>query len=157
MRLDRLSTTPPSWPPAWNPFEVFILALAIPSSYTLIHGSSGSLALDARLSESVVVLWGVCLAFGASLALAGVWCYRSRKHLVTGLWLESGGLLLVGLATSIYAFVVVKEALDIEGVIRAVATQAGFAAACFARALQGYLTLWRTRRLYLVLRAHDES
>jgi hypothetical protein len=141
----------PKWPPAWNPFEVFILALALASSYGLIHGQSGSKVLDDRLNAEVVILWGACLAFGSALALVGVWCYRRQERLVAGLWLESGGLVLVGLAASIYGFVILKAAHEFGDVRFSSCVTIAFAAACFMRAGQGYLALWRTRRIYLVL------
>jgi hypothetical protein len=141
----------PKWPPSWNPFEVFILVLAIPASYPLLHAKSGSSVLDDRLSPQMIVLWGICLGLGCVLALYGVWCYHSHKRLVQGLWFESGGLALVGLASLIYAFVVFHTAHDVEGVTRAVATQSGFAAACFLRSFQGYRALWQTRKVYLLL------
>lgn len=141
----------PKWPPAWNPFEVFILALGLFSSYTLLHGSSGSQVLDDRLSSDVVILWGGALAIGAAMALTGIWFYRTEIRLVAGLWLESGGLIIVGTMAAIYAFVVLHTAADVDGVVRSAGIQAAFAIACFVRAGQGYRALWRTRRVYLIL------
>lgn len=143
----------PKWPPAWNPFEVFLLSLALLSSAGLIQGSSGSTALDDRLDPLTVILWGIALALGSALALVGVFCYRKETSLVIGMHLERVGSALVGVAAAIYAFVIVVNAGDVGGVRYAAFIQIGFAAAAFFRAWQGHRALRRTYRIYR--RFHD--
>jgi hypothetical protein len=138
---------PGSWPPAWNPFEVFILVLCIVNSVGLARGNSGSQSLDARLSVLAIVLWGVTLGVGALLALAGVYCYRRRRTLVAGLYLERSGLVLAGTAAAVYSAVVLLSAADVNGVRYTVCVQSAFAAAAFYRAIQDHRALARTYRL----------
>lgn len=140
-------TDPNSWPPAWNPFQVFLLGLCIVNSLGLARGNSGSQALDARLSIVAVVLWGVTLGLGAILDLIGVYCYRQRRTLVAGLYLERSGLVLAGSAAAVYSIVVFFSAADVDGVRFAVCVQTAFAAAAFYRAWQAHRALTRTYRI----------
>jgi hypothetical protein len=133
----------PKWPPAWNPFEVFLLALSLASSIGLIQGSTGSAVLDAQLNDLVVTLWGVALDVGCLLALAGVYCYRKERTLMPGLILERAGLSLVGVAASVYSGVVIASVPF--GYARwPVSVQVAFAAACFFRAWQDHRAIGRT-------------
>lgn len=137
----------PKWPPAWNPFEVFLLALSLASSIGFLQGNSGSTVLDARLSDTVVILWGIALAVGSAMALAGVYCYRKEATLMPGLVLERSGLSLVGVAATIYSFLVIHSASDVNGVRWTVSVQAAYAAACFFRAWQDHRAIGRTYRI----------
>lgn len=128
----------PQWPPAWNPFEVFLLTLSVVSSIGLLRGHSGSAVLDDRLPVWDVVAWGLMLAVGSATALAGIYCYRSRDRLMLGLYLERTGLILVGGAAAIYSYVVLQSAADVDGVRWTVSVQSAYAAACFFRAWQDH-------------------
>lgn len=128
----------PPWPPAWNPFEVFLLVLSLLSSVSLLQGTTGSAILDQRLNPVDVVGWGLCLAGGSVLALAGVYCYRGRRRLMMGLYLERAGLVLVGGAASLYTYVVLHSAADIGDARYASAVQIAYASACFFRAWQDH-------------------
>lgn len=143
----------PKWPPAWNPFEVFLLCLSLASSAGFLRGNSGSTLLDARLSDLVVTLWGIALALGSILALAGVYCYRKESTLMPGLVLERAGLSLVGVAATIYSYFVLHSAGDLNGVRWTVSVQVAYAAACFFRAWQDHRAIGRTYRI--VRRASD--
>lgn len=128
----------PEWPPAWNPFHVFILALSLISSIGLLQGSTGSQVLDARLSVVDVAGWGFCLAAGSAVALAGVYFYRTRRRLMLGLYLERTGLILVGGAAAIYTYVVLHAASDLSDARYACAINLAYAAACFVRVWQDH-------------------
>lgn len=140
-----------TWPPAWNPFQLFLLALSLVSSVGLLQGKSGSQLLDARLNDFAVSLWGAALAIGSLLAMAGVWCYRHPHRLMSGLYLERGGLVLVGAAASVYSFVVLHSAADVSGVRFTASVQIGYAAACFFRSWQDHRAITQTKRLYRTL------
>lgn len=142
----KLRTTPP-WPPAWNPFEVFLLTLSLVSSIGLLRGHSGSALLDERLSDFAVTLWGTCLMAGSGLALAGVYCYRKVDTLMPGLYLERAGLTLVGAAATAYSYVVLQQASDVDGVRWAITVQIAYAAACWFRAWQGHLAIRRAHQI----------
>lgn len=144
------------WPPAWNPFEVFLLCLSLVSSFGLIQGNSGSAVLDQYLSDAAVTLWGAALMIGSALALTGVWCYRSARQLVAGLYLERAGLVLVGAAATIYSIVLLHSAGGVAGIRWAVCVQVAYASACFFRAWQDHRAIGRTRRLYRSLRPSRE-
>jgi hypothetical protein len=133
----------PKWPPAWNPFEVFLLVLSLASSIGLLQGSTGSAVLDAHLNDLVVTLWGVALDVGCLLALAGVYCYRRQATLMPGLILERAGLSLVGVAATVYSAVVITAVSFNDG-SRTVSVQVAFAAACFFRAWQDHRAIGRT-------------
>ena len=136
------------WPPAWNPFEVFLLSLSLVASVGLLEGNSGSTVLDQRLSPLAVTMWGAALAIGSLLALLGIWCYRHPRHLLQGLYLERAGLVLVGTAAAVYSFVVLYSASDISGVRWSVCVQIAYAGACFFRAWQDNRAITLTRRIY---------
>jgi hypothetical protein len=136
----------PKWPPAWNPFEVFLLTLSLASSVGLLQGNTGSTVLDAHLNDLVVTLWGVALAAGSLLALAGVYCYRREATLMPGLVLERAGLTLVGVAAAIYSAVVLS-AVSFSGARWPVSIQVAYAAACFFRAWQDHRAIGRTYRI----------
>lgn len=136
----------PEWPPAWNPFEVFLLALSVVSSIGLVRGHSGSQVLDDRLPVWEVVVWGLMLAGGSIVALVGIYCYRSRERLMLGLYLERTGLLLVGGAAAVYSYVVATTAADVDGVRWAVTVQSAYAAACLFRAWQDHRAIRWTHR-----------
>jgi hypothetical protein len=136
----------PEWPPAWNPFEVFLLVLSIVSSAGLVRGHSGSAVLDERLPVWEVGAWGLMLASGSLIALAGIYCYRSRRRLMLGLYLERTGLILVGGAAAIYSYVVFLSAADVDGVRWAVTVQTAYSAACFFRAWQDHRAIRWTHR-----------
>lgn len=137
-----------TWPPAWNPFHVFLLALALVSSLGFLQGHSGSQVLDDRLNSLAVVLWGVALAVGGLLAITGVFCYRDRRRLMAGLLLERAGLLLVGTAASIYTLVLLVSASDVAGVRYNAAIQLAFALACFFRSWQAHKAIRLTHLIY---------
>lgn len=143
----RAKITPP-WPPAWNPFEVFLLGLSIVSSIGLLKGQSGSALLDRRLPDYEVVAWGFILAFGSMIALAGVLCYRRQSSLMLGLYLERTGLIMVGGAATIYSYVILKTAPDVAGVRWSVTVQVAYAAACFFRAWQDHRAIRRANTLF---------
>lgn len=136
----------PKWPPAWNPFEVFLLVLSLASSIGLLQGNTGSTVLDAQLNDLVVSLWGIALAAGSILALAGVYCYRREATLMPGLVLERAGLSLVGVAATIYSVVVIYS-VSLSGARWAVSVQIAYAAACFFRAYQDHRAIGRTYRI----------
>jgi hypothetical protein len=137
----------PLWPPMWNPFQVFILALALVSSIGLIGGSSGSAILDQRLSDTAVSFWGVCLAVGSVMALAGLWLYRRFDSLMPGLHLERAGCFLVGIACAIYVVVVLHAAAGINTARYTACVNAGFGLACFYRALQDHRAIRRANAM----------
>lgn len=137
----------PKWPPAWNPFEVFLLALSLASAAGFLQGNSGSTVLDSRLSDTVVTLWGIALAVGSALALTGVYCYRKEATLMPGLVLERAGLSLVGVAATIYSLIVIHSAADASGIRWTVSIQIAYAAACFFRAWQDHRAIGRTYRI----------
>lgn len=136
----------PQWPPAWNPFEVFLLALSVVSSVGFLRGQSGSQVLDDRLPAWEVVVWGLMLAVGSIVALLGIYCYRSRERLMLGLYLERTGLLLVGGATAVYSYVVLTTAADVDGVRWAVTVQTAYSVACLFRAWQDHRAIRWTHR-----------
>lgn len=136
----------PEWPPAWNPFEVFLLSLSVVSSVGLLRGHSGSQVLDERLPAWEVAIWGLMLALGAITALAGVYCYRSRARLMLGLYLERTGLILIGGAAGVYSYVILTTAADVDGVRWAVTVQVAFALACLYRAWQDHRAIKWTHR-----------
>lgn len=144
------------WPPAWNPFEVFLLVLSLVASIGLLQGNSGSAVLDQHLSPLAVSLWGASLAVGSALALAGVWCYRTPLRLVSGLYLERAGLLLVGAAAGLYSFVVLYSAASVSGVRWSVTVQVAYAAACLFRAWQDHRAIALTKRVYRNLKRSRE-
>lgn len=148
--LERLER--PLWPPLWNPFEVFILVLAVLQSPGLVGGHSGSQILDGTLSPVAIVTWGFCLWIGAAMALFGLWCYRRFDTLMIALHLERAGLVLVGVACAIYSAVIIgvvvrSARLDFNDVRWTVAAQSGFAAACFFRAWQDHQAIAQANRL----------
>jgi hypothetical protein len=136
------------WPPAWNPFHVFLLALCLASSIGLIQGNSGSQVLDDRLNDLAVSLWGAALAVGSLLALGGVACYAVSRGLVPGLYLERAGLLLVGGAATIYTVILLTSAADVTGVRYTATVQTAFAAASFFRAWQSHRAIALTHQVY---------
>lgn len=142
---DQIPPRLPKWPPAWNPFEVFLLGLSLTSSIGLLRGNSGSAVLDSQLNERVVTLWGFALAAGSLLALAGVWCYRQERTLVPGLVLERAGLVLVGVAAATYSSVVIAS-VPFGDARWPVSVQIAYAAACFFRAWQDHRAIGRTYR-----------
>lgn len=146
-----------AWPPAWNPFEVFLLGLSVFSSVGLLRGNSGSQVLDERLNALNVALWGMCLLLGSLLALAGVWCYRRTSTLLPGLYLERAGLVLVGSAAAIYSGVVFFNAADVDGVRWTVCIQMAYALACFTRAWQDHRAITRTFQLHRRSRSTAEE
>lgn len=155
MSIDPFNTRV-KWPPAWNPFHVFLLALALVSSLGLLQGHSGSKVLDERLNQLAVTLWGAALGVGALLAILGVFCYRDRRRLMPGLYLERAGCVLVGSAASIYTFVVVVSASDVAGVWYTASIQVAFAMACFFRAWQAHTAIRFTQIIYRALRTTEE-
>lgn len=128
----------PQWPPAWNPFEVFLLVLSVVSSIGFLGGHSGSQVLDDRLAAWKVIAWGLMLAVGSMIALAGIYCYRSRERLMLGLYLERTGLILIGGAAAIYSYVILVTAPDVDGVRWSVTVQMAYALACLYRAWQDH-------------------
>lgn len=136
----------PPWPPAWNPFEVFLLALSVVSSVGLLRGQSGSQVLDDKLPNWEVAAWGLMLAAGAIIALLGIYSYRQRQTLMLGLYLERTGLILIGGGAAIYSYVVLTTAPEVAGVRWSVTVQGAYAAACFFRAWQDHRAIrWAHR------------
>lgn len=146
--MKQIAPKSPEWPPVWNPFEVFLLGVSLVSSIGLIQGKSGSALLDTRLNDIAVAMWGAALLIGSALALAGVWCYRRPTRLVTGLYLERSGLLLVGTAAAIYSFVVLYTAADVSGVRFTASVQIAYATACYFRSWQGHRALAVVKAIY---------
>lgn len=147
----------PKWPPMWNPFEVFLLALSLISCIGLLRGSSGSELLDSRLAPITVVMWGAALGIGSALALAGVICYAHERYLMPGLYLERAGLTLVGIAAAVYASVVLHYAADLNGVRFSVSVQIAYSAACFFRAWQDHRAISRAARIYGRMTRHTSG
>lgn len=147
----------PKWPPMWNPFEVFLLSLALVSCTSLIRGSSGSTILDDRLAPLTVVMWGAALGIGAALALAGVACYARDSLLMPGLYLERAGLTLVGVAAAVYAGIVLYYASDIDGVRYSISVQVAFSGACFFRAWQDHRYIRSSHRIYRRMTRHSSG
>lgn len=146
MSDERLIPKLPEWPPAWNPFEVFLLGLSLVSSFGLLRGNPGSMVLDEQLNDLVVSLWGVALAAGSVTALAGVFCYRWQDTLMPGLVLERAGLLLVGTAAVVYSGVVLS-AVSLDSARWPVSIQIAFAGACFFRSWQDHRAIGRSYRI----------
>ncbi len=112
-----------------HPFETYLLALAVVSGVPLIFGGGNSRTIDASLPPTLVVVWGVMLTVGSSMALVGSY-WRGRQ--ITGLVLERAGLVGVGGAAIVYA-VAALLAVGSDALFSSCIT-AGFGAACFAQA-----------------------
>lgn len=112
-----------------HPFETYLLALAAVSGIPLVFGKPNSGSMAETLPVAVSVAWGVILLAGSLMALAGTY-WRGRR--ITGLVLERAGLVGVGGAALVFAFVAVL-ANGLDAAFSACIT-AGFGAACFAQA-----------------------
>lgn len=126
--------------PPQNPFQVFLLVLSLAAALPLIAGDSGSASLERELPDVTVTMWGWALLIGSALALIGLWTPAS--HALFGLTVERAGLILVGGAALIYAYVILDAAGTADGVRYAVAVQSAYGLACGWRCIQ----LWKAIR-----------
>lgn len=130
-----LRTAPPR--PEVNPFEAFVLGLALLSSLPLLAGDTGSAAIERALPDPVVVAWGTLLLLGSTLSLAGLlWPPRDLAGAVFWLRVEQAGLIPVAVAAAIYGFIVWVAADRLDDVRYVLAGQLGYAAACAWRCVQ---------------------
>lgn len=112
-----------------HPFETYLLALAAISGLPLIIGEPTSGTIDEALPYPLVLVWGLMLLVGSTIALVGLY-WRGRS--ATGLVLERAGLIGVGGASLVYATALVIL-VQFEGAFSSCIT-AGFGLACFTQA-----------------------
>lgn len=118
-----------------HPFQTYLLALCVASSFPLVFGPTTPNTIHQALPGWLVTTWGLFLLIGSVVALAG--SYWTGDY-ANGLTLERTGLALTGVAGLIYGFVIVAV-LGWSGLLSGAIT-IGFGAACVARALDiGYV------------------
>lgn len=120
--------------PPRNPFQVFLLALSCVVSLGLIQGESGSLLLEEALTDRAVSSWGWALMIGSLLSLVGIWL--PDKVALFALYIERAGMILVGGAAAIYAWVLYSSVGDMSLVAYNLGVQAAFSLACWWRVVQ---------------------
>lgn len=120
--------------PPRNPFQVFLLSFGCFISLSLIQGIAGSVILEEALTDRAVTSWGWALMVGSSIALLGLWL--PERFALFGLALERAGMILVGGAAAIYAWVLYDSVDDAGTVSYNLGIQCAFALACFWRAVQ---------------------
>ncbi len=131
--LGRNGVDDPYVPPR-NPFQVFLLVLSCVVATGLIQGNAGSVILEDALSDRAVSAWGWALMVGSSVSLTGIWF--PDKYALLGVALERAGMILVGGAAAIYAYVLYDSVGDASTVSYNLGTQVAFAGACFWRIVQ---------------------
>lgn len=126
-------TAVPNVPGHRSPFEAFLLLVSLVAVLPLLQGDPGSAALEAALNDGTIIVWGLALGAGSTLALTGLW-WRG------GIWaswlLERAGLMLVCVAALVYGAVIVEAAGSVDEIRYAAAVQTGYSAACAWRCWQ---------------------
>jgi hypothetical protein len=120
--------------PPRNPFQVFLLMLSCLVSLGLIQGNAGSVILEEALTDRAVTSWGWALMVGSAMSLIGLWL--PERFALFGLALERAGMILVGGAAAIYAYVLWDSVSDPVTVAYNLAIQIAFALACVWRMIQ---------------------
>jgi hypothetical protein len=109
-----------------NPFQVYLLCLAILSGGLLAFGVTTSGSIEDSLPTFYATSWGLMLVFGSAAALAGMFWPGDP---MTGLVVKRSGLVAVGIAATVYVVVLVLF-FGMRASLAAGVTL-GFAYACF--------------------------
>lgn len=119
-----------------NPFQVYLLLVALSTGVPFMFGFVTAGTIEASLPRAYTFLWGLMLALGALAALAGMFWPRDAR---TGLLLKRFGLTALGFASAVYALALGArfswEATLLVGVT------AGFSAACCRQAWRVHQTI----------------
>lgn len=125
-----------------NPLAIYLLALCCVSGVGIVVGVSTSGSIEAALPEYLAQIWGLMLAFGSSVSLAGMFWQGDRR---TGLLVKRVGMLSLSIAAAIYAVVIAvaagRDGAFIAGIV------AGFSVATFAQFVR------INRRIHQIIRA----
>lgn len=101
-----------------DPRAVFILALSVFTGLTALALDAAPNSLNAVLPYWGVVLWGILLASGSAITLAGM-----ARQTVNGIITEQIGSVMVGVTTIYYSVLAILEvgpsALQVVGIILA--------------------------------------
>lgn len=127
MRVPRLQPDPLGIPR--NPFQVYLLCLAIAAGIPLLFGVPTAGSLEASLPRFQVVIWGLMLVLGSSTTLVGMYW---PGHPASGLLIKRTGLVSVGSAAFVYTSVLVLYFGVRAGLV--IVYTLGFAVACFVQA-----------------------
>lgn len=114
-----------------NPFEVFLLVVALAMGALSLFGHTVSGSVDGQSSVFVIV-WAICLVVGAGVALCGVAMPLPKVDI--GLHLERFGLIVMTGAVFVYAYVA-TDALG-WGAAWPVSQNIAFGLACVVRVAQ---------------------
>lgn len=133
-----------------NPFESFLLFIAVLQGWLVLSGVAQPTALQQVLGTNLRILWASLLLFGGAVALAGL---HWPADLMTGFEVKRVGLLACGTATLTYGLALLM--LGPQGYVAAV-IQVAFAAACFVRIAQVTRRIRRVRAHLVAAREPEE-
>lgn len=133
-----------------NPFETFLLAIAVLQGWLVLSGLAQPSTIQNALGNNMRIMWASMLLFGGATALAGL---HWPADLHTGFEVKRVGLFASGSATFIYGMALVF--LGPPGYVAAL-IQLGFAAACFYRIYQITRRIRRVRAQLVAARTPEE-
>lgn len=133
-----------------NPFETFMLAIAVLQGWLVLSGLAQPSTIQAALGNNLRIVWASMLLFGGATALAGL---HWPADLHTGFEIKRVGLFASGMSTLVYglALAFVGPAGYVAAII-----QIGFAAACFYRIYQITRRIRRVRAQLVAARNTED-